>query len=81
MTEIEVDNEIECGIFCSRNVENCNTFHFSSDSKKCLGVFACIGEFQETKTVTGLDIYQLKLKYFCGKISKYWTFNSKHLVF
>ena len=71
LTEIEVDNEIECGIFCSRNVENCNSFHFSSSSKNCLGGFACIGEFQETKTSSSLDIYQLGLKYFCGKISKY----------
>ena len=81
LPEIGVDNEIECGIFCSRNAENCNTFHFSSRSKKCLGGFACIGEFLETKSVTVRDIYQLGLEYFCGKISKYWTFNSKHLVF
>ena len=62
---VEADNVIECGIFCSRNSQICNTFHFSLISKKCLGGFACIGEFRETESGNGLDIYQLGL----GKVS------------
>ena len=67
MNELDAQHQVECGLLCGRNSENCNTFHFSFITKKCLEGFACIGELEEAETGSGLDIYQLGLEHFCGK--------------